>query len=370
MEAKQLTRRQIFTMKRTSLETKMHKFWQESQNVDLFVEYIVAILLRNALVVSDFSLPCQELVRELLFQAEPSDTLRNLCPFLKDYVNEQEWHTIIKRLYKNETKYFKATKKTRLYDSYLKNRGTAKPADTYDSYLLVSIFEDANGKKHTWKLRDADPKNTLEEAKRMLRILTILTIFHNKAEVRSFAKFLDCECTGTTTIFSSKSPKKETQKTSAQTTAVESVKHENDLKDELNLAASFDLHSLTKGDLIVLIEKILAEAATVLDDEVFSDSNEENAEKLSPNRTIGQQTDLDSRIVPAAVDKKESHQFSEATTKVSPESNLIPSSASAAPVAEKETEKQAPSMNHPAAKKKNKYYRHILDNFNSRKKKK
>lgn len=204
----------------------------------------------------------------------------------------------------------------------------------------------------------------------MLRILTILTIFHNKAEVRSFAKFLDCECTGTTTIFSSKSPKKETQKTSAQTTAVESVKHENDLKDELNLAANFDLPSLTKGDLIVLIEKILAEAATVLDDEVFSDSNEENAEKLSPNRTIGQQTDLDSRIVPAAVDKKESHQFSEATTKVSPESNLIPSSASAAPVAEKETEKQAPSMNHPAAKKKNKYYRHILDNFNSGKKKK
>ena len=74
MEMKQLTRRQLFTVKkRENLEKKvMQILGKETGNVDLVIEYIIAIILRNALVVSDFSLPCKDLVRELLFHAEPS----------------------------------------------------------------------------------------------------------------------------------------------------------------------------------------------------------------------------------------------------------------------------------------------------------
>jgi hypothetical protein len=43
----------------------------------------------------------------------------------------------IKRLFKTETNYYKATKKIRIYESYLKNKGTAEITEKYDSFTLV-----------------------------------------------------------------------------------------------------------------------------------------------------------------------------------------------------------------------------------------
>lgn len=95
MEIKPLTQRQLLTMKRANIEVKVKKFWEATKNVDLVTEYIVALIVRNALVVSDFSLPCPEVVQELLFHAEPSDVLRKFCPFLKDYVEKSEWEKVV-----------------------------------------------------------------------------------------------------------------------------------------------------------------------------------------------------------------------------------------------------------------------------------
>ncbi|MBO0454890.1 hypothetical protein [Candidatus Enterococcus murrayae] len=289
METKQLTRRQIFTMKnRKNLEKKVHKFWEETKNTDLVVEYIVAIILRNALIVSDFSLPCPEIVRELLFQAQPNDTLRKFCPFFKDYVEEHEWLSIIKRLFKNETKYYKATKKMRLYEGYLKDRGHAVITDQYDSYTLTSIFEDANGKKHTWNLRDADPSNTLEETKRILRVLTTLTIFH-KGDVRQFVKFMDCDFKGTTTIYSTKQPKEQ----SAQKLTTETTK----ATVENSMLEGFDLSMLTKEELIALIKEIFEEAEEQMIEKGDPALNDEVSQSIEEG-TNGQETSLMSRITP------------------------------------------------------------------------
>lgn len=54
MEIKPLTQRQLLTMKRANIEVKVKKFWEATKNVDLVTEYIVALIVRNALVVSDF----------------------------------------------------------------------------------------------------------------------------------------------------------------------------------------------------------------------------------------------------------------------------------------------------------------------------
>ncbi|MGG5371985.1 hypothetical protein [Enterococcus sp. AZ196] len=289
METKQLTRRQIFTMKnRKNLEKKVYKFWEETKNTDLVVEYIVAIILRNALIVSDFSLPCPEIVRELLFQAQPNDTLRKFCPFFKDYVEEHEWLSIINRLFKNETKYYKATKKMRLYEGYLKDRGHAVITDQYDSYTLTSIFEDANGKKHTWNLRDADPSNTLEETKRILRVLTTLTIFH-KGDVRQFVKFMECDFKGTTTIYSTKQPKEQ----SAQKLTTETTK----ATVENSMLEGFDLSMLTKEELIALIKEIFEEAEEQMIEKGDPTLNDEVSQSIEEG-TNGQETSLISRITP------------------------------------------------------------------------
>lgn len=288
---KQLTRRQILTMKRKNLELKVRKFWNDTQNADLVIEYIVAIILRNALVKSDFSQPCPDVVRELLFQAEPSDTLRNFSPFLKDYVEEHEWKTIVKKLFHNEKKYYKATKKMRLYESYLKNRGNAVINEEYESHTLVSIFLDENGKKHTWKLRDADPSNTLDQTIRILKIFTTLTIFQ-KDDVRQFASYVDCYCTGNSTIFNSRTPKEQPQEQSAQNSAKPTVEQ----KDESTFIDGFDLQSMTKTELIVMIKRIFEEAeAASLEEETEAN---ERTDQDSEGIIFDHKTRLKDRITP------------------------------------------------------------------------
>ncbi|MDT2600013.1 hypothetical protein P7D85_09510 [Enterococcus hulanensis] len=364
MEIKQLTRRQLFTMKnRKNLETKVRKFWEATKNADLVVEYFVAIIVRNALVASDFSLPCQDVVRDLLFQAEPSETLRQFSPFFKDYLDESEWISVIKRLFKNENAYYKATKKMRVHKNSLKNRGSAVLVDNYDSYTLVSIFEDTNGKKHTWKLRDADPSNTLEETKRILNILTTLTIFQ-KDDVRQFAKFLDCEFKGTTTLYSTKQPKEQEQ--SVQNSVAEPTKTKADTSSEKVLVDGMDLSVLTKGELIILLKGIFEEAEAAMLEE-SSDKAEEGFEKLPADLPIGNKTNIESRIVP---EEKGNQQQEPLSTLEKPKSDLIPTLAAGA-ILEEGTEKP-PKVDTPVkpnGKKLSKKDRKLLDNFNQRKKK-
>lgn len=300
MEIKQLTRRQLFTVKKKeNLEKKVYKFWDETGNVDLVIEYIIAIILRNALVVSDFSLPCQDLVRQLLFHAEPSETLKKFCPFLKDYVEESEWLTVIKRLFKTETNYYKATKKIRIYESYLKNKGTAEITEKYDSYTLISYFEDESGKKHVWKLRDVDPSKTLDETKRILGILTKMTIF-KKGDIRQFAKFLDCECQGTTTLYSSRAPKEQ----EAKAIAVEPKKIKAVADEGTDLLKDYDLHLLNKDQLITLIKSLLKEAEAIMRESESGEEREGDFDMLPYTNRMSQKTNLASRIVPESSDKK------------------------------------------------------------------
>ncbi|MDT2661247.1 hypothetical protein P7E02_15335 [Enterococcus hulanensis] len=364
MEIKQLTRRQLFTMKnRKNLETKVRKFWEATKNADLVVEYIVAIIVRNALVASDFSLPCQDVVRDLLFQAEPSETLRKFSPFFKDYLDESEWINVIKRLFKNENAYYKATKKMRIHEGNLKNRGSAVLADNYDSYTLVSVFEDTNGKKHTWKLRDADPSNTLEETKRILNILTTLTIFQ-KGDARQFAKFLDCEFKGTTTLYSTKQPKEQLE--SVQNSAKELTQMNADTNVEKVLVDGMDLSVLTKGELIMLLKGIFEEAEAAMSAEI-SDEAEESFEKLPTDLTVGNKTNIESRIVP---DEKGNQQQEPQSTLAKPKNDLIPSLVAGA-ILEEGTEK-SPKVDKPVkpnGKKLSKKDRQLLKKYNQGKKK-
>lgn len=360
MEMKQLTRRQLFTViKRENLEKKVCKFWEETGNVDLVIEYIIAIILRNALVVSDFSLPCKDLVRELLFHAEPSETLKKFCPFLKDYVEESEWITVIKRLFKTETNYYKATKKIRIYESYLKNKGTAEITEKYDSFTLISYFEDESGKKHTWKLRDVDPSNTLEETKRMLGILTKMTIF-KKGDIRQFAKFLDCECRGTTTLYSTRAPKEQ----EAKEVVVEPQKIKAVTDAESDLLKGYDLHLLNKEQLITLIKSLLKEAEAIMHEAELGEVSEEDFDMLPYNKVISQKTRLNDRIVPDTSDKERRSSKSNQSEPEKGEeiSALVAAEAKMEPSLKKPTEKP-PKSNSAPKKKYTKTERALLKRF-------
>ncbi|MBO0410136.1 hypothetical protein JZO81_03660 [Enterococcus hulanensis] len=278
-------------------------------------------------------------------------------------MDESEWSNVIKRLFKNENAYYKATKKMRIHEGNLKNRGSAALAGNYDSYTLDSIFEDANGKKHTWKLRDADPRNTLEETRRILIVLTSLTIFQ-KGDVRQFAKFLDCEFKGTTTLYSTKQPKEQPE--SIQNSAKELTQINADTNVEKVLVDGMDLSVLTKGELIMLLKGIFEEAEAAMLEESFDDP-EEGFEKLPADLPIGNKTNIESRIVP---DEKDSQQQETLSTLAKPKNDLIPTLAAGA-ILEEGTEKP-PKVDTPVkpnGKKLSKKDRKLLDNFNQRKKK-
>lgn len=182
-----LSQRQIFGMKRESLQKKVENFYSDTQNAAAVVELAIAVMIRNSFVIGDFSLLFAELIHEIYFHVEPTDLLRRFCPFFENYFDHDEWKLVKARMFKNSKDYRKLNDSLRVYKNYLQEKTT--PVEELDGqrYKLISVFEDANGKLHTWNLGDADPEIAIEKADALLRLLTTLTIFQ-KAGVRRFVK--------------------------------------------------------------------------------------------------------------------------------------------------------------------------------------
>jgi hypothetical protein len=79
-----LSQLQLFVTKRERLEKAIMKAYTDSHDADTVIQYVVAVLVRNSLCISDFSLICKDLIREILLFAEPSDVLRNFAPLFHD----------------------------------------------------------------------------------------------------------------------------------------------------------------------------------------------------------------------------------------------------------------------------------------------
>jgi len=182
-----LGQRQIFGMKRESLQKKVQKFYSDTQNAAAVVEVAIAVMIRNSFVVGDFSLLFAELIHEIYLHTEPTDLLRRFCPFFENYFDHDEWKQVKARMFKHSKDYRKLNDSLCGYKKYLQEKTT--PVEKLDGqqYKLISVFEDANGKLHTWNLGDADPEIAIEKADALLRLLTTLTIFQ-KAGVRRFVK--------------------------------------------------------------------------------------------------------------------------------------------------------------------------------------
>lgn len=202
MEAKKsvkpLGQRQLMSMKkRKGLEQKVISYYEATHDVNSVVEYLVVILLRDALVLQDFSMMCADLVRQLFMTAEPNDTLRKFCVYFKSFFTVDEWKEQVKRrLFENEAAYSKATEEARRYSELLNTPGTGKIDRPDHSHDIVAVFEDASGKKHRLKIRDTYENLTKAESAQRLEILTTLTILKSTNGMRRFAKFIDLDRTG------------------------------------------------------------------------------------------------------------------------------------------------------------------------------
>lgn len=86
MDVAKLGQRQLFGMKKENLFKRVLRSFEQNQQVAEVVEYLVAILVRHSLCVSDFSLqPLKELIHELFLSATPNDTLRQHCVYFQHF---------------------------------------------------------------------------------------------------------------------------------------------------------------------------------------------------------------------------------------------------------------------------------------------
>jgi hypothetical protein len=193
MDTVKLGQRQIFGMKNVNLMKRVAKYFEQTKNASQVVEYLVAILLRDALCVGDFSLESlTELIHQIFLTTTPNDTLRKHCVFFESFFSLEEWQNVVNRLFKNKNEYHQFTKETCLYQKFLekKNREQSDPSEY--QYTLISSFNDSNGKKHTWTLRNTKriPKHLENETANVLKILTSLTVFQSPT-ARRFAVYLN-----------------------------------------------------------------------------------------------------------------------------------------------------------------------------------
>lgn len=190
MDVAKLGQRQLFGMKKENLFKRVLRSFEQNQQVAEVVEYLVAILVRHSLCVSDFSLqPLKELIHELFLSATPNDTLRQHCVYFQHFFSDEEWQTITQRLFSSKEEYQASTKEACSYKKLLEKKSREHSQESDFQFDLISVFKDAAGKKHTWTLRDTKPITSPEETAEVLNILTTLTIFQTSG-VRRFAEYV------------------------------------------------------------------------------------------------------------------------------------------------------------------------------------
>lgn len=201
-QKKPLLQRTLFGVKRATLEAKITSYFEFSQDVATFIKYLVVVMVRNSLVVSDFSFLCQELVCEVFLTAEPSDVLREYCAYFKDYFKKSgDWDKVVHRLFNDKKEYYRLTEEARSNKKLLDTPGTEKVQNSALTLRIVSTFEDASGKKHTLTIADADETRSRAETSELLEILTTVALFETAAGVRRFVKFIQAKRPGTKETF-------------------------------------------------------------------------------------------------------------------------------------------------------------------------
>ncbi|MDT2395341.1 glycosyltransferase family 1 protein [Enterococcus avium] len=270
-----LSQLQLFVTKRERLEKAIMKAYTDSRDADTVIQYVVAVLVRNALCISDFSLICQDLVREILLFAEPTDVLRKFAPLFREFFGSgKEWEQVTRRLYKKTKEYHRYNNRVSDCKKYLFAKTTPIEELNGQQYKLVSTFEDAIGKIHTWSLRDADKNASAMKIDAVLELLSSLSIFE-KDGVRRFVKLENSEIDNCTRHL--KIRKGEIVEESAQTSASQTEAAK----------PSFDFSTMSEEERLQLVEMLLPEGIVLAD--TRSEGHKENPdnEEISlPEKSI------------------------------------------------------------------------------------
>lgn len=291
MLTKPLSQITIYTMGRENLEKRISKFYADSSDSDTVIQYLVAVLIRHSLCISDFSDFCSDLVRELLLFAEPTDVLRKCGPLFQNYFKEEkEWTQVKNRLYKNKNEYHRFNNRLSDCKKYLFTPTTPVEETDGQQYKILSTFEDAVGKLHTWSLRDADSNSPGMKIDAVLELMSSLTIFE-KEGIRRFVKLENSDIQNCT-----RHPKIRKGKVVEESVKVETVCSKEEALTEL------DFSHMTEDEKLNLVKALLPEGIVLTDTRMEELKKDEAKEDPTENPAgTTQKTEPISDLATAAV---------------------------------------------------------------------
>lgn len=273
---KPVTQRTIFTMGREKLEQRILNVYADSSDADSVIQYLVAVMIRHCLCISDFSGICAELVQEIFLSAAPTDVLRKLCPLFRDSFSGKEWEQVTKRLYSNVKEYHRYNNRLSDCKKYLFAQTTPQEELDGQQYKLVSTFEDAVGKIHTWSLRDADKNASALKIDAVLELLSSLTIFE-KDGIRRFVKLENSEIANCTRYI--KIRKGKVMEEPVQMSTGHKV---TEIGEDTSQQLSSEIAALSEEERIELVKLLLPQGVTLAD----TRTKEANVEKSTDNEEI------------------------------------------------------------------------------------
>ncbi|HCM87543.1 MULTISPECIES: hypothetical protein [Enterococcus] len=112
------TPRQLFTLKRKTIEKRTSTYYEETRDEAQTVKILIALQVRDELGEDDFSFFMYDLVRRLFMKTKSTRALRRYYVYFKEYFEAKEWRLLTLRLFPIKT--YIAEKLEQLYTQFIK----------------------------------------------------------------------------------------------------------------------------------------------------------------------------------------------------------------------------------------------------------
>ncbi|MBO0452825.1 hypothetical protein [Candidatus Enterococcus murrayae] len=118
MEDYGLSRRQLFTLTRKTLERRVTHYYKKTNDGNGAIQILVALQVRDELEAADFSMLLKRLVRHIFLQTRSTAAMRRFYSYFAAYFEKKEWRLLTIKLFPAKT--YIAEKIHALYTQFIK----------------------------------------------------------------------------------------------------------------------------------------------------------------------------------------------------------------------------------------------------------
>ena len=118
MEDHGLSRRQLFNLKRKTLEKQIKNYYRATNDGNGAIEMLVALQVREELCEEEFSYMLANLVQHIFLRTRSSAAVRRYYVFFAEHFEKKEWRLLLIKLFPAKT--YIAEKLKTLYTQFIK----------------------------------------------------------------------------------------------------------------------------------------------------------------------------------------------------------------------------------------------------------